>query len=66
MRRRAERAARVVAREGEGVSRRHACKEKEAGGAAAAGERRRQRKGVGSGNWAASLPSIKENEGEEE
>ena len=30
------------------------------------GERRRQRKGVGSGNWATSLPSIKENEGEEE
>ena len=30
------------------------------------GERRRQRKGVGAGNWATNLPSIKENEGEEE
>lgn len=30
------------------------------------GERRRQRKEVESGNWAASLPSIKENGGEEE
>ena len=25
------------------------------------GERRRERKGVGSGSWVASLPSIKEN-----
>ena len=30
------------------------------------GERRRERKGVGSGSWVASLPSIKENKGEEE
>ena len=30
------------------------------------GERRRQRKGVGSGNWATSLHSIKEMYGDEE
>jgi len=30
------------------------------------GERRRQRKGVESGDWAKSLPSIEETDGEEE
>ncbi len=30
------------------------------------GERRRQRKGVGSGSWSSSLPSIEKTGGEEE
>ena len=30
------------------------------------GERRRQRKGVGSGSWSSSLPSIEKTVGEEE
>ena len=30
------------------------------------GERRRQRKGIGSGAWAKSLPSIEDSDGEEE